>query len=70
MIGNILRLLLTEIGPAAAWAAAFVAGIIALFAGYLGVAMVATLRTTNQEYLKVRYRVFRDLLEIFHQRRK
>ncbi|MBB5629843.1 hypothetical protein [Sphaerisporangium krabiense] len=52
-------------GPAAAWATVFGAAIVAVFTLYVGIAMVAALRATDERQAKVRYRIFRDLLWLF-----
>lgn len=69
MLETTLRLL-AELGPATVWAAALIACVIVLFALYVGVAMVATLRATDHEQAKLRYRVFRDLLSVFRRGRR
>ena len=54
--------------PAAAWAAGFSAAVIATFVLYVGIAMVVVLRTVDERKVEIRYRVFRDLLELFYRR--
>jgi len=53
-----------ELGPVATWLAIFVAAIIAVFVFYVGVALWAVLRASEQQR-DVRYQVFRDLLDLF-----
>jgi hypothetical protein len=54
-----------EVGAAASWIVIFIAAVIAVFVAYVGVALYATLRATDPEQQKLRYKVFRDLLRIF-----
>jgi len=63
MLG-ILFCTFTEAGPVAIWAAIFVTAIIAVFVLYVGVALWAALRASEQQQ-QVRYQVFRDLLDLF-----
>jgi flagellar biosynthesis protein FliQ len=60
---------LADMRPAAAWVAVLIAAVTVLFALYVGVAMMATLRAADPVQAKTRYRVFRDLLTVFHRRR-
>jgi hypothetical protein len=62
--------LLADIGPGATWAAIFLAAIVAVFVFYIGVAMLATLRAHDPEQIKIRYRIFSDLLALFCRRRR
>jgi hypothetical protein len=62
--------LLTDIGPGATWAAMFLAAIVAVFVFYIGVAMLATLHAHDPEQMKIRYRIFSDLLTLFCRRRR
>lgn len=57
-------------GPAAVWAAGFSAVMIAAFVAYVGIAMMAVLRTDDVRKAEIRYRVFRDLLGLFRQGRR
>jgi hypothetical protein len=59
-----------EVGAAANWIVIFTAAVIAVFVAYVGVAMYATLRATDPEQQKLRYKVFRDLLRIFAGKRR
>ncbi|WP_062433908.1 hypothetical protein [Herbidospora daliensis] len=61
---------LAEMAPAAGWAAALLATVVAAFVLYVGVAMAATLLSGDRETARVRYRVFADLLELFRRRPK
>ncbi|WP_242911498.1 hypothetical protein [Actinomadura terrae] len=67
---NIILRLSAEMGPMAAWVAVFVAAIAATFVVYIGAAMTVTLFTTDPARAKIRYQVFRDLLRLFHWRRR
>ncbi|MBB4704250.1 hypothetical protein [Sphaerisporangium siamense] len=62
--------MLAEMGPAAAWVAVFAAAIVAAFTLYVGIAMVAALRATDERQAKVRYRIFRDLLRLFRRQER
>jgi hypothetical protein len=64
MLSTLLRVL-ADLGPAAAWIAAFLAAITAVFVLYIGIAIWATLRALDPEQRKVRYQIFRDLLDLF-----
>lgn len=61
---ELLRLL-AKAGAAANWIVIFTAVIIAVFVGYIGIAMCATLRARDADQRKIRYQVFRDLLRAF-----
>jgi hypothetical protein len=52
-------------GPSAAWTAKFCAAVVATFVLYIGIALRATLRATDPEQRKMRYQIFRDLLDLF-----
>ncbi|MEU7942379.1 hypothetical protein [Microbispora bryophytorum] len=65
MVG-LLRQMLAEVGSATAWVAVFVAAIIAVFTLYVGITVVAVLRAADEQQAKIRYRIFRDLLRLFH----
>ncbi|WP_396454776.1 hypothetical protein [Actinomadura sp.] len=62
----ILRVL-AEFGPAADWIAKFAAAVITALIIYLGLALVAVLRA-EPDNANIRYRVFRDLLDLFRRR--
>jgi hypothetical protein len=62
---DVLLRLLAALGPEAIWIFAFFAAVIAVFVLYLGIALRATLRAADPEQARIRYRVFRDLLELF-----
>lgn len=57
--------LVAAAGPTAAWVAGFSALVIVAFVVYVGIAMVAVLRTDDVRKAEIRYRVFRDLLGLF-----
>ena len=52
------------------WGAGFSAAVIAVFVLYVGIAMVAVLRTEDEHKAEMRYRVFHDLLELFRREGK
>lgn len=64
MLEQLLRLP-ADLGPGAATCALFCAGIVAIFVLYVGVAMCAVLRARDDEQRQIRYRMFRDLLDLF-----
>ena len=52
------------LGPTAFWTVVFFAAVIAVFVGYVGIALWGIYHAPpGQEW--VRYRVFRDLLDLF-----
>jgi hypothetical protein len=57
---------LVEMGP---WALVFAATMVAVFAVYVGIAMIATVASRDHRRTKVRYQVFTDLLDLFRRRR-
>jgi len=61
---DLLRLL-AEVGAAANWIAIFIATVIAVFVLYLGIALRAVLIAKDPDQQKIRYQVFRDLLDWF-----
>ncbi|MDR8409484.1 hypothetical protein MTP10_12110 [Nonomuraea sp. 3-1Str] len=61
---TLLRLL-AEIGPAVGMTAWLAAVVVGAFVMYVGVAMAATLFSSDEECAKTRYRVFRDLIQLF-----
>ena len=67
MVG-LLRQMLAEVGPVTAWVAGFTAAVIAVFALYVGIAMWAALRAADEQQAEVRYRIFRDMLQLFHRK--
>lgn len=69
MLDQLLRLL-AAIGPAAIWIIIFVIIVVGVFLLYLGIALWATLRAKDPDQQKIRYQVFRDLLEAFLRRRR
>lgn len=58
----LLRLVDTA-GPAADWILIFLAATVAIFMLYVGIALRAVLRASDQEQRQVLYQVFRDLLD-------
>jgi hypothetical protein len=62
--------LLAVVGPAANWIVVFIAALVAVLVLYLGIALWATLCAQDPEQQRVRYQVFRDLLELFLRRRR
>ena len=53
------------IGPSAIWITRFYAAVVAVFVLYIGIAIWATLRAVDPGQRKVRYQIFRDLLDLF-----
>lgn len=64
MLEGLLRVPL-ELGPAAMWLLVFVAAVVAVFVLYVGIALFATLRAPDEPQAKIRYQIFRDLLDLF-----
>jgi hypothetical protein len=64
MIGSIIPALHT-IAPPFNWVAVFAAAVTTLFALYVGIALIATLMSTNVDIAKIRYQVLCELLKIF-----
>ena len=54
----------------AKWFAIFIAAVIAVFVLYVGIALRAVLRATDEAQRRVRYQVFRDLLDLFVRRKQ
>jgi len=69
MLGSVLRLL-AEVAPETLWIPVFFAAVIAVFVLYIGIALWAVLRAKDPGQRKVRYRVFRDLLDLFRRGRR
>jgi hypothetical protein len=61
---ELLRLLV-EVGAAANWIIIFSLAVIAVFVGYLGIAMCAAFHAYDPEQQKIRYQIFQDLLRVF-----
>ena len=61
---------LTKVGPTAAWLTSFIAAVIAVFVLYIGIALWAVLRPCDRHERDIRYRVFRDLLDLFGHRKR
>lgn len=68
MLNTLLRAS-AALGAGASWIIMFCAAIVAVFVVYLGVALRATLNAPDPEQRKIRYQVFRDLLDLFRQGR-
>lgn len=64
MSGSMLRLA-AEISPQAAWILIFFATVIGTFVLYVGIALVATLLARDEQQGQLRYRLFRDLIDLF-----
>jgi len=62
--------LLAVVGPEAIWIVIFFAAVMAVFVIYIGIAMRATMRTDDPEQQQLRYRMFRDLLDLFSRGRR
>jgi hypothetical protein len=56
-----------EAGPAAIWVVIFCAAVVAAFVAFIGITLWTILHPSNPdpEQQKIRYQVFRDLLELF-----
>ena len=61
--------LLESAGPMIGWISVFAAVVVMVFVLFVGVALWAVLRPSSDEQQKVRYQVFRDLLDLFRPRR-
>ena len=57
--------LLAAAGATANWIIIFIAAIVVVFVGYLGIALYATLRAVDPGQRQVLYQVFSDLLGWF-----
>jgi hypothetical protein len=57
------------VGPSAIWITKFCAAVVAAFVLYVGVAIWATLHSSDPEQRKIRYQIFRDLLDLFRRGR-
>jgi hypothetical protein len=64
----ILVHILAALGPGTLWIAKFCAAVVAIFVLYVGIAIWATLHAPDPEQRKVRYQIFRDLLDLFRRR--
>jgi hypothetical protein len=64
MSEGVLRAL-AEVGPQVRWVVAFFAGAVAARTLYLGIAMIAAIRAKDESSREARYRIFRDLVELF-----
>jgi hypothetical protein len=69
MPGEVLRHLAEE-GPQAKWIVACGAGVAAVLTLYLGIAMIAAISAKDEKSQEARYRIFRDLLDVFRRRGK
>jgi hypothetical protein len=61
----ILIHVLAALGPGTFWVAKFCAAVVAVLVLYVGIAIWATLHAPDPEQRKVRYQIFRDLLDLF-----
>jgi hypothetical protein len=66
---EILLRLLADAGHGASWIVMFFAAVIAVFVLYVGIAIWATLHAVDPDQRKVRYQIFRDLLDLFRRGR-
>jgi hypothetical protein len=69
VLAELLRLL-AEISPQIIWVFIFIAAVVAVFVVYVGIALWAALRAIDPEQRKVRYQIFRDLLDLFRRGRR
>lgn len=67
MSGTVLRIA-AEIGPQAVWVLVFVAAVIGTFVAFVGITLVAVLCARDEQQGQLRYRLFRDLLDLFRPR--
>jgi hypothetical protein len=67
---DVLLRTLTELGPVATWLVIFFAAVVAVFVLYLGIALRAVLHAADPEQREIRYKVFRDLLDLFRPRKR
>lgn len=67
MLVLLLRLM-AGLGPTAFWTVVFFAAVVAVFVGYVGIALWAVIHTPPEQQ-QVRYQVFRDLLDLFRRGR-
>lgn len=54
-----------ELGPMAIWFTVIAATVVVTFMGYVGIALYAVLHAPDSDEREVRYRIFRDLLDLF-----
>jgi hypothetical protein len=64
MLDALLRIP-SEFGPGAMWFLVFIAAVVAVFVLYVGIALFATLCAHDEPQAKIRYQIFRDLLDLF-----
>lgn len=57
--------LLEAAGPEIGWILVFAAVVVTAFVAFVGIALRAVFRAANDEERKIRYQVFRDLLDLF-----
>ena len=55
---------LTDMGPAAIWLGEAVLGLVAVCLLYLGIVLVAILRTTEHDQQEYLYRIFHKLIDL------
>jgi hypothetical protein len=55
----------SEIGSGATWAGVILGAVVAAFVVYVGVIITAMLIVKDRDKLRLLYRVFRDLVELF-----
>lgn len=55
---------LADMGPAAVWLCGGMVGLLAVFAAYLGLALVAVLKADKPELQHYRYQAFHDLIDL------
>ncbi len=68
MLNTLLRVP-AAVGPEAAWIAKFCAVVVAVFVLYIGIVIWAALHTADPRQQKIRYQIFRDLLDLFRRGR-
>jgi hypothetical protein len=66
-----IQILFRLLGESAVgWAMFFALGLVGLFAFYVGVALVGVFRAPDAAQAEARYKVFRDLLDLFRRGRR
>lgn len=70
MFYEVLLRLGADVGPGATWFLVFLAFTVAVFMTYVGIALLAALRTKDPVLGEIRYRIFSDLLRLFDRRRR
>ncbi|MGI5165657.1 hypothetical protein ACQEU3_14975 [Spirillospora sp. CA-253888] len=67
---DILLRLVVEMGPVAEWVITAIVVIIGVFVALFATATIAVLFSADSNQTAMRYKVFRDLLRLFHRKRR